>query len=189
MTKLATEQLLYLLYAVAYSAEGSVTKGVVRGHLPEELRKNAEEVYESLCKQNLIRPEKRNRLVLSQLGNETLVSTLTTTEYRFNSQKGPKVLNALLDCFKFASVYPPILSEEMDFDTFTEKLKKIYFEERKHQELRGVVAIHSQEIRQKFSEQNQISQEKLNQYFDLLKVKGKILAMIEKDNELIQWVE
>ena len=77
----------------------------------------------------------------------------------------------------------------MDFDTFVEKFKELYFAERKQQELRGVVAIRSQDICQKFSEKNSISQSKLENYFNKLKSTGKVFAVTEKDEELIQWVE
>ena len=77
----------------------------------------------------------------------------------------------------------------MDFDTFVEKFKALYFEERKRQELRGVVAIRSREICHKFLEQNDISQSNLNKNFALLKSNGKVFAVIEKEDELIQWVE
>jgi FMN-dependent NADH-azoreductase len=36
---------------------------------------------------------------------------------------------------------------------------------------------------------NLISPKKLSQYFDLLKSNGKIFAVDEKGQELIQWVE
>ena len=38
-------------------------------------------------------------------------------------------------------------------------------------------------------EQNDISQSNLNKNFGLLKSTGKVFAVIEKEDELIQWVE
>lgn len=77
----------------------------------------------------------------------------------------------------------------MDFDTFVEKFKALYIEERKRQELRGVVAIHSQDICKKFIEDNPISQTTLDKHFEMLKSTGKVFAVTEKDDELIQWAE
>ena len=77
----------------------------------------------------------------------------------------------------------------MSFDTFVEEFKSLYFEEKKRQELRGVVAIRSHEICQKFIERNPISQATLDKYFHQLKSTGKVFAVTEKDEELIQWVE
>ncbi|WP_298906937.1 hypothetical protein [uncultured Nostoc sp.] len=44
MTKLSIEQMLYLLYTVAYSNEGTVTQGTVKEHLSKELKKNADDI-------------------------------------------------------------------------------------------------------------------------------------------------
>jgi hypothetical protein len=68
----------------------------------------------------------------------------------------------------------------MDFDTFVEKFKAIYIDERKRQELRGVVAIHSQDICQKFMEDNSISQITLDKYFKKLKQLAKSLLLRKK---------
>lgn len=191
MTKLSTEQMLYLLYAIAYSTEDTVTKGTVKEHLSKELQKKAERIYEELYQQNLLESPKRNRLLVTDLGKKALVANLQTTDYEFDSSKGQKVLNTLLRCFKLTSsdAKTSPASEEMNFDTFVEKFKALYLEERKRQELRGVVAIHSRDICQKFREHNPISQSKLDKYFEQLKSTGKIFAVTEKDDELIQWVE
>lgn len=192
MTNLSTDQLLYLLYAVAYSIEGTVTKGVVREHLPKKFQKDVEHIYEALSKQKLVELTGRSRLSVTEEGRKTLVSNLQTTKYQFDSQRGPKVLNTLLGCLKQTSSKAKTSTtstEEIDFDTFVEKFKELYFEERKRQELRGVVAIDSREICQKFMEHYPISQAQLDKYFDLLKSSGKVFAVVEKDDELIQWVE
>ncbi|MHC5721096.1 MAG: hypothetical protein ACYTX0_56020, partial [Nostoc sp.] len=55
--------------------------------------------------------------------------------------------------------------EDMDFDTFVEKFKELYFAERKQQELRGVVAIYSRDIGLKFRDNHRISQSTLDNYF------------------------
>lgn len=191
MKQLSILQLLYLLYAKAYSAEGSVTKSVVKSYLPKELQRDAESTYEVLFRQNLVASPKKGRLSVTDLGEKVLVVELQATEYRFESIKGPKVLNTLLDFLKFASPESQSFSalEDINFETFVEKFKALYLEERKHQELNGVVAIHSQDICQKFMKYNSISQSKLKEYFDKLKSSGKVFAVTEKDDELIQWAD
>jgi hypothetical protein len=192
MTKLSTAQLLYLLYAVAYSTEGTVTQGTVKEHLPGELQKDADNICNELCQQNLLQSPKKRRVAVTETGSKVLVANLQTTDYKFDAPKGKKVLNTLLDCLKLVSTDASAGSasaEDMDFDTFVEKFKPLYFEERKRQELRGVVAIHSREICQKFMDSNPISQSKLAKYFAQLKSTGKVFAVTEKDDELIQWVE
>jgi FMN-dependent NADH-azoreductase len=191
MNQLSILQLLYLLYAKAYSAEGSVTKSVVKSYLPKELQKDAESTYEVLFRQKLVASPKKGRLSVTDLGEKVLVVELQSTEYRFESVKGPKVLNILLDFLKVASLDSQAFSviEDINFETFVEKFKALYLEERKHQELNGVVAIHSRDICQKFMKYNSISQSKLKEYFDKLKSSGKVFTVTEKDDELIQWAE
>lgn len=191
MTKLSEDQMLYLLYAVSYSEEGTVTKGTVKSYFPKEQRKDTDSIYETLFQNKLIESPKRSRLSVTEQGINALVYNLQTTNYKFNSQKGYKVVNAILHCLQLTSSddQAAALVEEMDFDIFVEKFKALYLEERKRQELRGVVAIHSQDICQKFIEHNSISQSSLNKYFEMLKSTGKIFAVTEKDDELIQWVE
>ncbi|PHM05650.1 hypothetical protein CK516_39675 [Nostoc sp. 'Peltigera malacea cyanobiont' DB3992] len=77
----------------------------------------------------------------------------------------------------------------MDFDTFVEKFKELYFAERKQQELRGVVAIYSRDISLKFRKNHPISESTLDNYFNTLKLTGKVFAVTEKEEEIIQWVE
>ncbi|MEH2253635.1 hypothetical protein [Nostoc sp.] len=192
MTKLSIEQMLYLLYTVAYSDEGTVTQGTVKEHLSKELKKNADDIYNTLYQQNLLESPKRRRISVTEQGRKALVANLQTTNYEFDSSKGQKVLNTLLHCLKLTSLKDYVSSvpiEDMDFDTFVEKFKELYFSERKQQELRGVVAIHSRDICQKFREKNTISQSNLDNYFNKLKSTGKVFAVTEKDEELIQWVE
>jgi hypothetical protein len=192
MSQLPIVQLLYLLYAQAYSNGDTVTKSVVKSYLSKELQKEAEQSYEALIEQKLIESPKKNRLSLTTLGKKILVSNLQTTKYRFDSVKGPKVINTLIEYLQQVSSdskNPSYKSEDMDFDTYVEKFKTLYFEERKRQELLGVVAIYSRVIRQKFYENNPISQSVLDKYFEKLKSTGKVFAVTEKDEELIQWAE
>jgi len=192
MSQLPTVQLLYLIYAHAYSDEGTVTKSVVKSYLSKELQKEAEKSYQSLLDQKLIESPKKNRLSLTTLGKKILASNLETTKYRFDSVKGPKVINTLLEYLQqISSDYQNSSSnsEDMDFDTYVEKFKALYLEERKRQELQGVVAIYTRVLIQKFSENNSISQTLLNKYFEKLKSSGQVFTITETEEELIQWVE
>ncbi|MEH1896875.1 MAG: hypothetical protein V7K94_16560 [Nostoc sp.] len=192
MTKLSIEQMLYLLYTVAYSDEGTVTQGTVKEHLSKELKKNADDIYNTLYQQNLLESPKRRRISVTEEGRKALVFNLQTTDYEFDSSKGQKVLNTLLHCLKLTSLKDYVSSvpgEDMDFDTFVEKFKELYFAERKQQELRGVVAIYSRDIGLKFMENHPISQSTLDNYFNTLKLTGKVFAVTEKEEEIIQWVE
>ncbi|MEH2247137.1 hypothetical protein [Nostoc sp.] len=192
MTKLSIEQMLYLLYTVAYSDEGTVTQGTVKEHLSKELKKHADDIYNTLYQQNLLDSPKRRRISVTEEGRKALVANLQTTDYEFDSSKGQKVLNTLLHCLKLTSLKDYVSSmtiEDMDFDTFVEKFKELYFAERKQQELRGVVAIYSRDIGRKFRENHPISQSTLDNYFNTLKLTGKVFAVTEKEEEIIQWVE
>lgn len=191
MKELSTEQLLYLLYTFAYSTDGTVTRSNVRNHLSKKYRQNAGQICETLCDLKLLESPKRGRIKVTEMGMKALVINLQTTEYKFRSNKGPKILNALMSCLKLAAKYSKIdvEVEDMDFDIFVEKFEKLYFEERRHQELRGVVAIRSQEMCQKFMEHYHISESNLKKYFDQLKSQGIVFAVIENNKELIQWVE
>ncbi|NEP39837.1 MAG: hypothetical protein F6K35_11580 [Okeania sp. SIO2H7] len=192
MIQLSQEQLLYLLYSFAYLEKGgTVTQGNVKRHLPSKLQKDAQNLGDSLLELELLESPKKSRWKITEKGKRTLVENLQNTDYKFTSSKGYKVLNALLECMKLASEYselnPP--TEEMDIETFEEKFKELYFAERKRQELRGVVAIRTRNIRKKFLEENQISSSKFDRYFETLKSDGKIFAVIEQDEELIEWKE
>lgn len=192
MIKLANDQLLYLLYAVAYSPEGTVTRGDVKGSLPKEIKNNASKICDELHQQNLLEVPKRGRISVSEQGMKALIYNLRITDYKFESSKGPKVLNILLDCLKMADSQenmPSQVSEEMDFETFVKKFEELYLQERKQQELRGVVAIRRQEIAQKFLVNHPISQPIWDKYFARLKSSEQIYTVTEKDEELIEWVE
>ncbi|MEH2381256.1 MAG: hypothetical protein V7K27_20610 [Nostoc sp.] len=159
MTKLSIEQMLYLLYTVAYSDEGTVTQGTVKEHLSKELKKNTGDICNTLYQQNLLESPKRRRISVTEEGRKALVANLQTTDYEFDSSKGQKVLNTLLHCLKLTSLkdyVSSVLIEDMDFDTFVEKFKELYFAERKQQELRGVVAIYSRDISLKFRKNHPI---------------------------------
>jgi len=191
MTEISTEQMLYLLYTFAYSTEGTVTRSTVRNHLSKKHRVGAKQVCESLCELKLLESPKRGRIKITEMGIKALVISLQTTEYKFRSNKGAKLLNALMACLKLAAKYNQInyQNDDMDFETFTDKFKKLYLEERKRQELEGVVAIRSQEICQKFRQNHHISELLLEKYFDKLKSNGLVFAVQENNKELIQWME
>ena len=191
MTRLTIEQLIYLLYAKAYTEIDTVTKGTVKSYLTQEWKSIAENIYDTLLQQELIKQTSKGRFSLTERGLEALVIGLATTDYKFDSVKGAKVLNTLVACIKLASNFHEQITsfKEMSFDEFEEKFKKLYFEERRKQELEGVVAIYSKKLCDIFGRLNSISEETIIRYFDLLKSTGKIFAVTEKTNELFQWVE
>lgn len=76
----------------------------------------------------------------------------------------------------------------MNFENYVKKLKTLYFKERKRQKILGILAIYSRNICQKFRKKL-IFQSQLEKYFDNLKSTGKVFAVTEKDEELIQWAE
>lgn len=190
MTDLATEHLLYLLYAVAYSKNGKATQGQVKKSLPKQFQKDAERLCQELCQQGAIASPKKGQIRLTEESEQILFANLSTTAYQFTASKGYKILNLLLKGIQYQSAGSTVADvDEMDFKTFVEEFKALYMEERRQQELRGVVAIRSQKLCQDFSAQHTISKSKLNQYFEQLKSTGKIFAVIERDQELIQWAE
>ncbi|MDJ0556832.1 MAG: hypothetical protein QNJ68_20780 [Microcoleaceae cyanobacterium MO_207.B10] len=190
MTEISTEQMLYLLYTFAYSTEGTVTRSTVRNHLSKKRRPNATQVCDSLCELKFLESPKRGRIKVTEIGMKALVLNLQTTEYKFRSNKGAKLLNALMACLKLTAKYNQInyQNEDMDFETFVDKFKKLYLEERRRQELEGVVAIRSKEICQKFRQTHHISELLLEKYFEQLKSDGLVFAVRENNKELIQWV-
>lgn len=191
MAELTTEQLIYLLYASAYSETDTVTKGTVKSYLLSEWKGKAEKIYDALQTQGLIRQTSKGRLSVTKQGVEALVSNLAVTDYKFDSVKGPKVLNTLLDCLrKAAEAHPQAKSlKEITFDEFQEQFKALYFKERKQQSLKGVVAIRRREISQAFIGQHSISQQEFEKYFEMLRSKGEISVTEGGEDELIEWVE
>lgn len=191
MTKLSTEQMLYLLFAVAYSTDGTVKKGDVKGNLPADVKKKADQICEGLCQQKLLESPKRSRLAVTELGKKALVANLQTTDYKFETPKGPKVINTLLSCFKLVSPETVVSSaaDEMDFETFVEKFKKLYFQQRKAQQLRGVVAILKKQLFRQFVEENSISETLLEKLFEKLKSQGEISVVAGREDDLINWIE
>lgn len=205
MAELTTEQLIYLLYAKAYTEADTVTKSTVKSHLPSEWKEKAEKIYDALKTQKLVEPKTKDgkptnregRFLVTEQGRKILVTDLATTDYDFTSFKSYKVLNTLLNCLltyikEAAEVHPPIKpSNEMTFDEFQEKFKTLYLEERKRQELGGVVAIHKRELLGRFQDANSItlSPKSLDKYFNELKTSGEIFISKGEKDELIHWVE
>lgn len=193
MVKLTTEQLIYLLHADAYTEGGTVTKGTVKSYLPDEWKEKAQKIYTNLEQQELIKPTSKGRFSVTELGEKILIANLGNTDYQFTSIKGPKILNTLLKFIgKTTEVYfESQSSERMTFDEFLLKFKTLYFEERKRQELSGVVAIHKKELLKKLHDVNsaRLSLEKLDVYFDVLKSRGQIFVSKGERDELIHWVE
>jgi hypothetical protein len=194
MFQLDTEQFIYLFYASAYKEADkadTVTKGSVQSHLPSEYKKKAESIYQFLLDNILIQEISKGRFSVTEQGIDTLAQNLITIDYNFNTKiVGAKVANFLLFCYqKSSKIYPFKLSEEISFDEFQEKFKALYLEERKQQELQGTVVIYSHLLLQKFAEKNSISDNRLNEYFALLKKNRKIFTVTETEYEMMEWVE
>ena len=191
MTELTTEQLIYLLYATAYIEAETVTKGTVKSHLPSDWKEKAEKIYDFLQTKGLIKQTSKGRFSITKQGTRSLVTNLATTDYEFDSVKGPKVLNTLLTCLRRAAeAHSQGESvEEMTFDEFQEKFKALYFKERKQQSLQGVVAIRKREISKIFIEQHSTSRQKFEKYFEMLRSEGEISVTEGGEDELIEWVE
>ena len=187
---ISIEHLLYLLYAVAYSTEGTVTKGTVKRYF-KKISKNDKKSYEYLCQEDLIKPINKHRFLITEKANETLVFGLLNSDYQFTSHKSPKILNTLLTCLKIAGSKTKDfeqLLDNIDFDTFENKFKQFYIELRKQQQLQGeVVVIKKRSIYQKFSEKKLISEKKFDDYYKMLKQSGKIMIASGRDDDLINW--
>jgi hypothetical protein len=191
MAELTTEQMLYLLYSKAYAESNTVTKGTVKSCLPKIWKENTEHTYHFLQQQHLIESTSRGRFLVTDSGSKILIQNLAKTNYKFDSARGSKILNTLLKCIGATSEdrTQTDSSNGITFEEFQDKFKVLYLNERTRQEIRGVVAIQRKEICQVFSDQNSLPQKELDLYFDLLKSTGKIFSVIEKDSEIIQWVE
>ncbi|KAM3089715.1 hypothetical protein ACKFKG_32825 [Phormidesmis sp. 146-35] len=200
MPELTTEQLVYLLYASAYTESdtaaknlNTVTKSTVKPYLQSKWRGKAENIYDSLLTQGLIKQRSKGRFSVTEPGLEALVANLATTDYRFEAAKGQKVLNTLLNCIKKAAkAHSESKSfDVMSFDEFQEKFRLLYFEERKRQELSGIVAIHKKELFGSFQNTNSavLSPEMLNKYFEELRSTGTVFTSKGEEDELIHWVE
>lgn len=191
MAQFTVEQLIYLLYASAYLEAGTVTKGTVKSYLPNEWKGKAEKIYDALETQGLIKQISKGRFSVTEEGEEALVTNLATTDYKFDSVKGPKVLNVLLDCIKKSAEahhrVKPL--KEISFDEFQEQFKSLYYEERKQQSSKGVVAIRKREISKTFIGQHSISRQEFEKYFEMLRSKGEISVIEGGEDELIEWVE
>jgi hypothetical protein len=197
MTKLSTDELLYLLYAYSYSLEGkTVTKSNLKKDLSNyKLKESPERISDFLLKQELLASPKNGRISVTQKGFTSLVDNLLITDYQFESSspKG-KILNTLLHCIKeLANSNTHVIqtSNEIDFEFFLEQFKKFYFQEKERQEVSGVVAIRKQDIYQNFKANDSlfISELKFDQYFDLLKSTGKIFTSVGEEDELVHWAE
>jgi hypothetical protein len=201
MTKLTTEQTLYLLYSYAYAESSTVTKGTVKPHLPSKWQAQADKIYVFLETQELVlrsdkqgKPTKREgRFSVTKQGKAALVKSLASTGYEFDSPKGYRVLNALLACIKDAVSIPTEFNSPapMAFDDLQQKFKALYSEERKRQELGGVVAIHKKELFEKFQHdyKTSLTSETLEEYFNQLKSDGQLFTSKGERDDLVHWVE
>lgn len=195
MANLSTGELLYLLYAFAYTDEEqkSVTQGTVKKYLPKSYQTEAGTICESLLEQKFLESPKLRRVAVSLSGKEALVTNLQTTDYEFTTVKGSRVVNALMACLKLTATFGKLgkISQETDlaFEEFLEKFKKFYFEERKRQSLAGTYVMQEKEILQKFSEEYNISENLLRRYYKRLQEEGLISVVQGREDKNLQWIE
>jgi hypothetical protein len=197
MIELQTEQLLYLLYAKAYSKDGTVTKGEVKGALPKSWKGNIESVYKQLNEIDLIKgtdkyvkPTKRlGRFSITKKGEVALFEGLRKTKYRFSQTTGYKVLNTLINCLQSEIHTEEECLTEISFVEFREKFRETYFKERKRQSSKGVVAVFRKKILEIFKEEFSISQKCFEDHFASLREGGDISISEGREDQIIEWVE
>ncbi len=82
----------------------------------------------------------------------------------------------------------PSSEHTIDFETFVNLFEQAYIDERKTQELRGAIVIYGRKICEKFAGQNSISDALLEDYYQKLKSRNKIICIEGRDGEMIEWV-
>lgn len=193
MPELSIKHILYLLYACAYREEDStVTKGTVKSYLPKEFKGKSEDIYIDLEKENLVKFARRQRISVTDSGYKALVSGLSSTEYQFNSSKGFKVLNELLDCIEHAATQGENLrstTPKIDFDVFKERFKELYFERRKESSLKGVAAVRKNDMAEIFLNDSSLSADEFDEYFKALEADGSIATSAGREDTLVEWTE
>ncbi len=183
--RLLAEQTIYLLYVKAYSDKNendTVTKGSVKSHLPKEWKEKAEEIHAHLEKLGMIeRKTKRGRFLLKADGYKALLKNLSTTDYKFETIAGAKVLNALLDCLKKSTV-------EMTKDEFLIKINDMYNETIRSSRT-GTMAADGKKICQKIADRYSVPIETVTQHYEALKKEEKIFAKEDTGVEQILWIK
>jgi len=207
MDALSVDETLYLLYTLAYSRdEGSVTKGSVASLVERDLkaksnkstkqatREEISRISDALLDRKLIDLPKRGRILVTKAGTHSLISSLrATSNPLFYAPKGEKILNTLVHCIKLTAADSAMHSdtEMMNFETFREKFKQMYYEERRKQEMEGIVVIYKSNLLDKFYKANRhsISVELVSEYFDELRTIGEISVSKGEKDELLHWAE
>ncbi|MDX2216702.1 MAG: hypothetical protein SFY66_25785 [Oculatellaceae cyanobacterium bins.114] len=202
MFDLSNEELLYLLYTFSHlreegkSTKGTATKGTVKKALLRDNKglpeKKIESAYTSLLKKELIEAGRNSQILITSNGIDSLISGLSATNYRFESDKKKvfKVLNGVLNCFNKAG-QSEFRFYEIDFEEFSKNFKELYFEEKKRQEIKGVVAISKQDIYRLFQQDKglNVNRETWEEYFNKLKSLEKISISKGEEDDLIHWVD
>ena len=137
---------------------------------------------------------KRGRILVTKAGTHSLISSLrATSNPLFYAPKGEKILNTLVHCIKLTAADSAMHSdtEMMNFETFREKFKQMYYEERRKQEMEGIVVIYKSNLLDKFYKANRhsISVELVSEYFDELRTIGEISVSKGEKDELLHWAE
>lgn len=188
MANLSKAEAMYLLHALAYAEEGGAPRGVLRARLPAALQGGAESACKGLLKKGLLQETARSSVAATESGVAALVAHLRTTGMAFATAKGPRILNALADLFKIAAPATK-LTTEMDYDTFVERFRRLYDQEKLQQEKRGIVAIHTQDLRDRFLRHEGLSPDRFDEHLARLKASRQVFTMVEKSHELLRWAE
>jgi hypothetical protein len=80
-----------------------------------------------------------------------------------------------------------IKEKQISYAKFEKDFKEFYNEEKRKQELQGVVAIKRNKLLDDYAKKNGISRQQLDNHFESLKTNGKIFSVKEKGEELFQW--
>ena len=80
-----------------------------------------------------------------------------------------------------------IKEKQISYAKFEIDFKEFYNEEKRKQELQGVVAIKRNKLLDDYAKKNGISRQQLDSHFESLKTNGKVFSVKEKGEELFQW--
>jgi hypothetical protein len=187
-------EMLYLLYALAYSDERGVTKSVVKKRVPTFVRGKAEDVFQILESQQFIKLLRKGRFIVLDAGKKALTFALLTTQYQFNLVRSSRVISTLVACFQnayFQNWLQMNLAKDdgaCSFEFFVEKFKGFYNIIIKQNRRRiGVGITRKREFIEKFQEIG-VTPEVFEKHFQ--KMEAEYIINVEKGRQdlLISWV-
>lgn len=188
MANLSKTEAMYLLHALAYAEGNGAPRGVLRARLPTAFQSGAESACKGLLKKGHLLETARSSVAATESGMAALLAHLRTTGLAFTTAKGPRILNALADLFKIEAPAAQTAAD-MDYATFVDRFQRLYDQEKLQQEKRGIVAIHTEDLRDRFLRHEGLSPERFDEYLARLKASKQIFTMVEKNHELLRWAE